>query len=319
MKKHQAQNELEKAEGALRVAQERLDMVNVKLPELENELEELIVTNELKGYKAATVKRKQSEIAKIQTEREVLLKTISALNKRMPDLQKAARIETASTETAAAYQDAVDQFKVMFDNTPLLDAIIGGIEAIESHVAEVQEAQDRYHKLARGLNAVMLSEGITSAGEVTVDRLFVDKNDIPYGKLFAVSEALTAIIDRISGLQNSISTVKDFNRLFFKLERPIEATPQSEFSADGKYKIAHEMGYWRLYEKRMTPTDDSFVPKPTWLEISCSINKPDFPSDQAPKRKPKPEAEEVRTGPGMSQLYPVGAAAKPDPDARRPV
>lgn len=49
IKKQAAVQELEKAEGAVRVAQERLEVVTGRLPELEKELEELLVTNELKG------------------------------------------------------------------------------------------------------------------------------------------------------------------------------------------------------------------------------------------------------------------------------
>jgi archaellum component FlaC len=320
MKKHAAQNELEKAEGAIKVAAERLEVIEGRLPELEKELEGLLVEDEIRGYKKAAITRSQNTITKLKAEKEIVEKTISALRKRLPDLERAARIETASTETAGAYQEAFDQFKALFDNVPPFDAIVEGIEALESHMGELAQAQEKYHKLARGLNAVMLSEGITSAGEITIDRLFSDKNDIPYGKLFAVSEALTAITNRISGLQNSISTVKDFNRLFFKLERPIEAAPEPEYSADEKYKRAWVMGYWRLYEKRMKSADNSFMLKPTWVEIGYGINKPSFPSDQAPKRKPQPqkaEAEQVRTG--MSQLYPVAAGKMKDPDAGRSV
>jgi hypothetical protein len=321
MKKRTAQDELDKAQGAIRVAQERLEVIDGRLPELEKELDGLLVEDEIRGYKKAAITRSQNTITKLKAEKEIVEKTISALRKRLPDLQRAARIETVSTVTASAYQKAFDQFKILLGNIPPFDGVVSGIGALESHMAEVQEVQEKYHKLAKQLNAVMLAEGITSVGEITVDKLFADKNDIPYGKLFAVSEALTAITNNIARLQNAIFIVREFNRLNFKLDRPVEPEPEPEYSADGRYKIARVMGYWRLYEKRMNPTDNSFMSQPTWVEIRYGVNKPNFPDQRPPKKGEKSEPEK-KPGklPPMSHAVDIADIGRRiDPDKGRSV
>jgi hypothetical protein len=308
-KKHAAQDELEKAEGALRVAQERLDVVTQMLPKKEAELEDLIVTNELKGYKKPAITRTQNEIVKLKAEKEILDKTICALRKKLPELEKAARIETAATETTAAYKEAYEDFKGMLEGPPASEGIIAGIEALEQYCRDIYDRQDRYRRIARQLNELMISEGIPRIGEISQEQLFGDRSDVSPRKLQVQAEAFSPLAQRLVNVQNSLLLLEANQLPAHNLVRPPEPVIEPEYSPDGKYKIAFEQGYWRTYQKVMKPADNSFMLKPTWVKIGYSDNKPSWPQDK-PKRKSEPQKK-----PAMSHAVDIAhVGRKVDPD-----
>lgn len=104
-----ATERLERARKSIVIAEERLSTIKKRLPELNSELEELRVVNEIQGYKGRTIERTQAEIETLQKEKDTLEQTIVALQKKLPELEKEARIEIAEKNTVKEYEESLTQ------------------------------------------------------------------------------------------------------------------------------------------------------------------------------------------------------------------
>ncbi len=224
----------------------------------------------------------------MKAEQEILDKTVAALKKKLPELEKAARIEKAATETTAAYRKALEEFKGRLENLPARDGIVSGIEELEQYCRDIYASQDSYRRVAKQMNEMMLSEGILSVGEISQEHLFSDRQEVSPRNLELKVEGFSSLAQRIINIQTSLSLLTANRNPMLDLVRPPVPVIEPEYSADGKYKIAFEGGYWRTYEKKMRPEDNSFRLKETWVEIGYGINKPSWPQDK-PKKKPEPQ------------------------------
>jgi predicted RNase H-like nuclease (RuvC/YqgF family) len=82
----------ERARKSTLLSEERLVVIDKRLPELRSKPDDLIIKNELEGYKARTITRTREEIASLEKEKIALQQTISALQKKLPELETAAEV-----------------------------------------------------------------------------------------------------------------------------------------------------------------------------------------------------------------------------------
>src|SRR4030065_1913988 len=137
------EEEYERAKKSILLAEERLSIIDTRLPELETELEELIITNEIRGYKGRTIGKTQAEIDSLQKEKATLNRTVEVLRKKLPDLEKAVRLEVVSTGAVRDYQKAHSELVDLLKRIPSLDPLKVEIERIRQCSKRLEEGQGR--------------------------------------------------------------------------------------------------------------------------------------------------------------------------------
>jgi DNA repair exonuclease SbcCD ATPase subunit len=238
---------LERARKSIMVAEDRLDMINKqRLPELNRELEDLIVINETKGYKGQTIERTESEIESLQKEKVTLEKTISALQKALPQIEKEARIEITETETIKDYHDALNELRDLISNIPMLDTVTGAITEIENYCKNLDGAKAKFLSLSKGLGDFMEKEKIETLG-ISMEGLRNDRQSIDYSQVLYLSDALIDLSGNINQLQYKLFDTATNKPLEYRL--PTEPKPEPMFSEDGRFKIEKEGESWNGYKK----------------------------------------------------------------------
>lgn len=243
------QEELERARKCIELAEDRLAVINRKLPELEKELEELIVTNEIKGYKGRTIEKAQAEIEGLQKERTTLQKTIEVLKKKLFEFERAARIEIASTEGLSAYRKAFSEFSALLANPLSLEELKGAIEKIQDYVERLSNAKEGFFALGKKLCKFMEEERIEDLEGVYLQSLRDDRDavNVYYQGLLEMSDSLIEFKEIIHGLQFSLFDLATNNPMEYLLPEP--PSPGPEISPCGNYRIAFEDGNWNGYVK----------------------------------------------------------------------
>lgn len=259
-----ASEQYERGRRSIQVAEERLAVINQRLPALETELEELIVTNEIKGYKGRTIEKTQAEIESLQKEKVVLGKTVEVLKKKLPELETAARVESAATEGVVTYQKAHGELTEILNAIPSLDTLTTGIETLREFLKEFDRGKRKYLSLSRGLADIMVSEKLESLGDITLDSLRSDRSGLDYVPVLQLSDSLIDLNERIKRLQYDLFIAATNNPLEFYL--PPEPKPEPQFSEDGRFKIERlTENRWEGFVKETFFADGK--PFDTWKQI----------------------------------------------------
>jgi hypothetical protein len=266
------QESLERARKSIELAKERVNAINQRLPSLENELEELIVTNEIRGYKGRTIEKTQAEIEGLKKERETLQKTMQALTKKLPEIERAAQIEIASTEGLSAYRKAHSEFTELLSNPSSLKELSEAIEKTQGYVERLSTAKERFFKIGKKLFQFMEGEKIDLKG-VNMQSLRDDRNaaNVYYQGLLEMSDSLIEFKEIIHGLQFSLFDLSA-NPLEYSLPDP--APPKPEISPCGNYKIIFEDSSWCGYVKEVHFTNGATFD--SWKRIRIADYKITF-------------------------------------------
>jgi len=283
-----ATEKLERARKSIVIAEERLSTIKKRLPELNSELEELRVVNEIQGYKGRTIERTQAEIETLQKEKDTLEQTIIALQKKLPELEKEARIEVASSETVAEYKIALTALSDLLCKVPTLDELKAAVSKIQRFAETLENRQRKFFGVTKALNDVMLKEKLSSVGSVGIETLRTNIGGLNYDEILALSDNLIDLSDELNSLQFFL----------FKTGTAILAIADPPFPnveekcACGKHRREfRQMEGWILLEYRQDP---EYFNKWDWTLVereSGFKNKPEFPCErkQPTVHKKKPE------------------------------
>jgi len=279
---------LERARKSLEISQDRLVEINARLPILSRELEELIVTNEIQGYKGRTIEKVRDEIANLEKEKDTLEKTILALENRLLEFEKEARIEVASSETVAEYKIALIALSELIREVPTIDEVKGVLEKIQRYAESLENRQKKFFALSQGLNQTMIKEGLAAVGGVDIETLRTNIGGLNYDEILALSDNLIDLAEELNTLQYYL----------FKMGTAILAIADPPFPhveekcACGKHKREYKPGEgWILLEYQQ---DVQYFGKWEWILIereSGFKNKPEFLClrQQPTVHKKKPE------------------------------
>lgn len=102
------QEEYDRAVKSLEINEHRLNVITRRIPELEAELQEAVVKQEIKGYAANTIKKLRDEISHLQSEKDSLEFSITAMQKAIPELRREADIERTTAALIELEQVAND-------------------------------------------------------------------------------------------------------------------------------------------------------------------------------------------------------------------
>jgi len=283
---------LERARKSLEISQDRLVEINARLPILSRELEELIVTNEISGYKGATIKRTQAEIETLQKEKDTLEQTIVALQKKLPELEKEARIEIAEKETVEEYGESFAALSELIEQVPTIDEVKEAVKKIQGFAESLENRQKKFFEVTKALNDVMLKEKLSSVGSVDIETLRTNIGGLNYDEILALSDNLIDLAEELNTLQYYL----------FKMGTAILAIADPPFPhveekcACGKHRREFRpMEGWILLEYRQDP---EYFAKWDWILIERTSgfkNRPEFPCER--KRNIKPPITEKEEEP----------------------
>lgn len=196
-----AQEKLERARNSISVAEERLSFIKQRLPELNRELDELLVTNEIQGYKGRTIERTQSEINTLQKEKDTLEKTIEALKKKLPDIEKNTRLEIAETETVSEYKESLTVLKGLIEASPSDEELKETINKIQQYAEKLRETQQRFFRLSQTLNEAIVNENVESINDISIESLRDNLGSLNYQGILEFSDNLIDYADMVNTIQ----------------------------------------------------------------------------------------------------------------------
>ncbi|HBR22533.1 MAG TPA: hypothetical protein DD713_08240 [Nitrospiraceae bacterium] len=269
-----ATEKLERARRSIMVAEERLNVINNKLPGLNCELDDLIVINETQGYKGRTIERLQAEIDSLQKEKETLEKTISALQKALPEFEKAWRLELAGTESLDAYRSALKELTGLLHTIPAIDELREAIRKAQTFSDKLDESQRNFFAASLKLNDTLLQEDIESIGDVSIECLQSDALSLNYGPLLSFSDDLIDIGEQINELQFSLFKVGTAQLIITAPPAPV---PVPEYSPCGNYYRIKQGGKWYLFKRERRPEKNGYGFEDFWSPGIESANQPEFP------------------------------------------
>jgi hypothetical protein len=193
--------ECERAKKSLEISEDRLYVIQRRLPELNDELEKLLVVDEIKGYKNQAIKRTQTDIEDFTKEKSLLELKISALKKSLPQMQKQARVEIAEKETATAYQAAYSEFTEILKGIPSLDLLKAEIEKIKEYREALEQAQGRFFALLQAVNNVLIEENLESIGDIDIGTLKNNVSKLNYQDVLALSDDIIDLGELLNDVQ----------------------------------------------------------------------------------------------------------------------
>ena len=264
--------ELERARKSISLGEERISLINQRLPELEASLEKKILKHELKGYQDRGIKKTQKELEGLQREKVTLEKTIEVLKKNLPGLEREAKLEVAEKETAATYQQAHADLIKIVEGVPSLDAVKGATAILQEYSKALSDAKGRYLSLSKNLADIMVSEKLDSLDSVSLDNLREDRTNIDFSQALQLSDDLIDLNEEINKIQYQLFYEATNIPLEFAL--PPEKRPGPEISPCGNYKIAFENGNWEGYVKETLLSPNG--PFENWKRLRSTGNKITF-------------------------------------------
>ena len=244
-----ATEQLERARKSIELAEERVKVIDQRLPELENELEDLILKNEIKGYKGRTIEKTQAEIDNLQKEKATLERTVEVLKKKLPEFERQTRIEVTEQDTVRDYRKAHSGLIELLKGIPSLDGLKAEIQKIQSYREGLEQSQGRYFDLLTVCNDFLIKENLQAVGNVDIETLISDKDSIDYQDLLILSDSLIDINEMINDLQYKLFKV-GIAQVPIK---EIQPEPVPEYSPCGNYYRICEHGTWTLFEKQYKP------------------------------------------------------------------
>ena len=264
----------DRAVKSLSIAEDRLEVINRMLPELETELQNSIVKNEIEGYRNKTIQKRETEIDSLLKEKTSLEKTIEALKKALPEFEKAARVEIASTETVRLYHEGKAEVKELLNRIPSLAGLKAEIENVRQYAERLQEIQGEFFGVLQNLNEILIRENLQSIGDIDIVALQKDRDAIDYAGLLAFSDSLIDLNEEINSLQYKLFKT---GTLYMPIQE-LQPEPVPEYSPCGNYHRICEHGTWTLFEKQYKPRKDSAGYEEIWMSRDSGKIKPEFPT-----------------------------------------
>lgn len=287
-----ATERLERARGSLMVSEERLHFIVKTLPQLNSELEELILINETQGYKGRTIERTQSEINKLLEEKESLEKTISVLQKKLPELEKAWRIETASIKTIAEYRQSLTELSRLINELPAFDDLQEAIDKIQGYADELEKAQENFFSISQELNRILIDEKLQNIGDVDIEALRSNPESLDYQDILNFSDDLIDAGSKINLLQYNLYRIGTAILSIIDPPRPyIEET-----CLCGNHRREFKPGdnCWYMWEYQRDP---KYFDVLNWILIHRDggfDRKPEFPCEVISTPKPKAPKQQLK-------------------------
>ncbi|MDP2755534.1 MAG: hypothetical protein Q8P40_14250 [Nitrospirota bacterium] len=283
-----ATERLERARKSIVIAEERLSTIKKRLPELNSELEELRVVNEIQGYKGRTIERTQAEIETLQKEKDTLEQTIVALQKKLPELEKEARIEIAEKNTVKEYEESLTALSDLIGEVPTIDELREAVKKIQGFAESLENRQKKFFALSQGLNQTLIKENLPSVGHVDIKTLRANAGNLNYNEILALSDGLIDLSDELNSLQYFL--FKTSTATLVVTEPPLPHIEEN--CACGKHRREYKPREgWFLWEYQQ---DVQYFGKWEWILIekeSGFKNKPKFLCErkQPALHKNKPE------------------------------
>ncbi len=271
-------SELQKAEEVLKTSRERLSIVVEEIGKLELAVEQLLFESKLRGSQRMNTTQKHTRLQELTEERDLLQKTIIAFEQRLPTLEQAARIETASEEKAPAYKKAKEEYIEKINSCPSDDVLVNAVGVIDDYYKEVRHAQDNFLTQGKVLNETLISENVESFGDISIPALRGDRA-INHQKLIFLSDSLNRLSGEIEGLCHSfLQLTSRFSRSdTLIVDRP-KPPVKEKCGCGGHFRqYRPNDATWKLYEDRRSPTQ---ADTPNFIVIRCSDNAPDFPCER---------------------------------------
>jgi hypothetical protein len=274
-----AAEKLERARQSILVAEERLHEITKILPGLDTELNELLVRNEIQGYKGRTIEKKEAEIESLQKEKNNLERTITALQGRIPELEKDWMLERTATETVGAYEAALGELTELLRSVPSSEKISAALRELQGFTERVGAIQEKLYTASQRLNETLIKEGLPSIGPIDIDTLKTNSEGLDYQGVFELSESLLELNEDINAEQYQLFMLAN-NSL-----RVIDPPPPdvNEVCECRNHKREHRAGSgWQVWEHQQDPKfynvkewvlirrEGAFKDKP---EFSCEIEK----------------------------------------------
>lgn len=285
-----ATERLERARKSIVIAEERLSTIKKRLPELNSELEELRVVNEIQGYKGRTIERTQTEIETLQKEKDTLEQTIVALQKKLPELEKEARIEIAERETVKEYGESLAALSDLIEKVLTIDEVKEAVSKIQRYAESLENRQKKFFALSKSLNQTMIKEALPSVGDLDIETLRTNAGSLNYNETLALSDNLIDLSNELNSLQFFLFKT---STAIITIAEP--ALPNiEEKCACGKHRREYKPTEgWILLEYQQAP---EYFNEWDWILIEKNSgfkNKPEFPCERKQEIKPAvPEKEE---------------------------
>ena len=267
------QEECERAQKSILLAEERLSIIDKRLPELETELEELIITNEIRGYKGRTIGKTQAEIDSLQKDKATLNRTVEVLRKKLPDLEKAVRLEVVSTGAVRDYQKAHSELVDLLKRIPSLDPLKVEIERIRQCSKRLEEGQGRFFEILQTLNDFLVRENLQTVGDIDIETLRNNNDQLNYQNVLTLSDDIIDLGEQLNDIQYKLFKT---GTAYMPIQEP-HVIPVREFSNDKNYYRICEHGTWTLFEKQYKPRKDSAGYEEMWMPRDSGKLKPEFP------------------------------------------
>ena len=201
-----ASERLERAEKSLLLSRERLQIINRKLPELNAELENLVIINETQRSKATVIKKTQGEIENLEKEKVNLEFIIKALTGRLPELERDYRLELAETESLTEYQQALSNLQEFLAATPALNPLKEGIEKLQAYADRLTEAQTKFFEISQRMNDVLIKENVGDIAGVGIETLN-ENAQLDYQPVLLFSDELISLSERLNEIQYQLFSI----------------------------------------------------------------------------------------------------------------
>jgi hypothetical protein len=242
-----AKEKLDRARKSIMISQERLDVINKRLSDLNSELEDLIFINETQGYKGRTVARTQTEMDSLEKEKITLEKTVSILQGKLSELTRNAMIEESETETVAEYRQAYDELNELLRACPSVDELTAALNEIGRYKDTLSATKDRYLTISKKLADVMVNEKLPGLGDLTMETLREERFSLDYGQQLQLSDQLIDLSEIVNKLQYALFITVTFNPAQTLL--PPEPVPEPLISECGRFKIEQTGNVWSGFLK----------------------------------------------------------------------
>lgn len=272
------QEEYERILKSLEINEHRLNVITRRIPELEAELQAAVVKQEIKGYAANTIKRLQDELKHLQSEKNNLEFSISAMQKALPEVKRQAEIERTATEGIEGYQKTKKDINTVLSEMPSLEAFESLTDSLIIWVDKLHECKAKFFSEGKNLYEFLDSNKIRELNGITQNTIRQDRQAVTFSPVIRLCHEIEKVIDLLTEVKISLYSADTDNNRNTQLPPPLDIDRDyPELSPCGKYKRVRYGENWYLFR------NGEFL----WHECYRGFPFPLFPDPEDPEKRIK--------------------------------
>ncbi|MDA8215227.1 MAG: hypothetical protein M0Z64_08115 [Nitrospiraceae bacterium] len=263
---------LTRIQNAIRDAEDRINAANDRLAVLNQRSEELYLDNAVLGGKDAEIIQVNDEIASLKDEITRQNRLIDALRAKLSEIERQARIETATNVDVAEYNQIKENLQEFLNEVPDIDVLKAEIVKLETYENALNTLKQAFLKKGKDIVDFMQREKLDNLDDVNLQKLRNDRVLFDCKGILDLSDNIIDLIEKLNSVQYRLFATATYNPVESRIPEPVDPDTVPEISPCGRFKRVKEGGTWEMHEKGI----NSFGHE-DWSRLYSGGHKPNFP------------------------------------------